>query len=166
MFPGFFPRLPCEFSAYFMLYAQIKVLVTFLLSYFFVCLIIARCPQGQLPRKQVEKLRTGVPDLPKPVRTTLNLRKTEFQESICLRTAEKNQRVLACERTNPMNRFKKKNRLKNNFPDILTWIGEFRPGNKTIGVVSHRIRIFRSQGSVFASRPSSSGKTSPKQLIC
>ena len=24
---------------------------------------------------------------------------------------------------------------KNTFPDILTWIGEFRPGNKTIWVV-------------------------------
>ena len=28
-----------------------------------------------------------------------------------------------------------KNRLKHDVPDILTWIGEFRLGNKTIWVV-------------------------------
>ena len=41
---------------------------------------------------------------------------------------------------NPMNQLKQKqdggqNQFNNNFSDILTWIGEFRPGNKTIWVV-------------------------------
>ena len=34
-----------------------------------------------------------------------------------------------------MNRLGKKNTLNNYFYDILTWIGEFRPGNKTAYVV-------------------------------
>ena len=49
---------------------------------------------------------------------------------------------------NPMNRLKK-NTLKNKFPEILTWIGEFRPGNKTIGAVFHAESEFSGPGAQF-----------------
>ena len=66
----------------------------------------------------------------------------------------------------PMNRLIK-NTFKHEFPDILTWIGEFRPGNKTIyvvfdeesGCLDPRMYIIPS------SKPSLLGKTYPIELI-
>ena len=56
-------------------YAHIEVVVTLVVVNFFVFLVIARYPTVRLSRKSVEKLRTGLPDLPKPLRTNILLRK-------------------------------------------------------------------------------------------
>ena len=57
------------------MYAHIEVVVTLVVVNFFVFLVIARYPTVRLSRKSVEKLRTGLPDLPKPLRTNILLRK-------------------------------------------------------------------------------------------
>ena len=57
------------------LYAHIEVVVTLLVVIFFVFLVIARYPTIRFLRKLEEKLRTGLPDLPKPLRTNIHLRK-------------------------------------------------------------------------------------------
>ena len=56
-------------------YAHIEVVVTLVVVNFFGFLVIARYPTVRLSRKSVEKLRTGLPDLPKPLRTNILLRK-------------------------------------------------------------------------------------------
>ena len=56
-------------------YAHIEVVVTLVVVNFFVFLVIARYPTVRFLRKSVEKLRTGLPDLPKPPRTNILLRK-------------------------------------------------------------------------------------------
>ena len=50
------------------LYAHIEVVATLVVVNFFGFLVIARYPTVRLSRKLVEKLRTGLPDLPKPLR--------------------------------------------------------------------------------------------------
>ena len=57
------------------IYAHIEVVVTLVVVNLFGFLVIARYPTVRLSRKLVEKLRTGLPDLPKPLRTLLHLRK-------------------------------------------------------------------------------------------
>ena len=56
-------------------YAHIEVVVTLVAVNFFVFVVIARYPTVRFSRKLVEKLRTGLPDLPKPLRTNILLRK-------------------------------------------------------------------------------------------
>ena len=57
------------------LYAHIEVVVTVLIANFCGFLVIARYPTIRFLRKLEEKLRTGLPDLPKPLRTNIHLRK-------------------------------------------------------------------------------------------
>ena len=56
-------------------YAHIKVVANCLVVNFLVFLVIARYPCGRCLLKSEEKLRTGLPDLPKPLRTNILLRK-------------------------------------------------------------------------------------------
>ena len=56
-------------------YAHIEVAVTLVVVNFFGLWAIARYPTVRLSRKLEEKLRTGLLDLPKPLRTLLHLRK-------------------------------------------------------------------------------------------
>ena len=50
------------------LYAHIKVVVAFLVVKILGFWVIARYPTIRIWRKLEEKLRTGLPDLPKPTR--------------------------------------------------------------------------------------------------
>ena len=63
---------------WFLNYAHIEVLVTFLLVKMFGFLVITRDHGGFEGRHWVEILPTGLPDLSKPSRDLLELRKTEF----------------------------------------------------------------------------------------
>ena len=56
-------------------YAHIEVVVTLVVVNFFSFLVIARYPTVRFLRKLVEILPTGLPDLPKPLRTNIHLRK-------------------------------------------------------------------------------------------
>ena len=56
-------------------YAHIEVVVTLVVVNFFGFLVIARYPTVRLSRKLEEILPTGLPDLPKPLRTNILLRK-------------------------------------------------------------------------------------------
>ena len=56
-------------------YAHIEVVVTLVVVNFFGFSVIARYPTVRLSRKLVEKLRTGLPDLPKLLRANILLRK-------------------------------------------------------------------------------------------
>ena len=57
------------------IYTHIEVVITLSVVNFFVFLVIARYPSGRFLRKLEEQLRTGLPDLPKPLRTNIHLRK-------------------------------------------------------------------------------------------
>ena len=57
-----------------------------------------------------------------------------------------------------------KNLLKDKSWGILTWICEFRPGNKTVYVVFDEESDFRSQDVIFGSRPSFLEKTYPIKI--
>ena len=59
-----------------------------------------------------------------------------------------------------------KNRFEKIVHDVLTWICEFRPGNKTIYIVfDEESDLFGSQAAKFESRPSCLGKTYPITFI-
>ena len=59
-------------------YAQNLILVTLILVNFGGFLVIARNPPDGFRRNLVEILPTGLPELSKPSRDLLQLRKTEF----------------------------------------------------------------------------------------
>ena len=63
-----------DFPTY-LFYAQIEVVVTLVVVNFLGFLVIARYPTVRLSRTSMEKLRAGLPDLPKPLRTNILLRK-------------------------------------------------------------------------------------------
>ena len=57
------------------LYAHIEVVVTLVVVNLFGFWVIARYPTVRLSPTSVEILPTGLPDLPKPLRTNMLLRK-------------------------------------------------------------------------------------------
>ena len=73
-----FPGNSREISRIFSLYAQNLILVTLILVNFGGFWVIARNPPDGFRRNLVEILPTGLPELSKPSRDLLQLRKTEF----------------------------------------------------------------------------------------
>ena len=71
---------------HFHVYAHMLIVVDFLVVNFFAFLIIARNPPKRFWRKLVEILPTSLPELLKPSRDLLELRKSKFLNPIVLYT--------------------------------------------------------------------------------
>ena len=80
----YFPLVGLEFSrdktVFFIIFARNLILVTLILVNFFGFLVITRYHEIFEGCQQVENLPTGLPDLPKPLRNLLHLRKPQFFE--------------------------------------------------------------------------------------
>ena len=66
------------------IYTQTLIVVVLIVVHFGGFGVTARNPPDEFCRKLVEIVPTGLPELSKPSRTTLKIRKTTFLESMCL----------------------------------------------------------------------------------